>query len=136
MISKETFIAWLYEHGKITADLEFDIHDCFEAALDAAMEAMAAMPGIGILSPRRRLESFYAVCRHLDARINGGELDPTEGLVALNILRVLSPAFRKAIAEFEHKGPATPPEERQTLPQIARDYLDANRDLSAPLVAG
>ena len=58
MISKETFIAWLYENGKITADLEFDIHDCFDAALDAAQEALATMPGIGVFSPKRRLESL------------------------------------------------------------------------------
>ncbi|BBD08352.1 hypothetical protein [Desulfovibrio ferrophilus] len=136
MISKETFIAWLYEHGKITADLEFDIHDCFDAALDAATEALANMPGIGIMSSKRRLESFFAVCRYLDDKIEKGSLDPTEGMVALNILRVLSPAFRKAITEFDHQGPNTPPEQREALPQIARDYLDASRDLSAPLVAG
>ncbi|MBU1001222.1 MAG: hypothetical protein KKE73_01735 [Proteobacteria bacterium] len=136
MISKETFIAWLYEHDKITADLEFDIHDCFDAALGVSGEALDAMPGIGILSPRRRLESFFAVCRFLDAKINNGSLDPSAGLVALNILRFMSPAFRKAISEFDHQGPDIPPEKRATLPQIAWDYLEANRDLSAPLVAG
>lgn len=136
MISKETFIAWLYQHDKITADLEFDIHDCFEAALGAAHEALATMPGIGILSARRRLESFFAVCRFLDTKINNGSLDPAAGLVALNILRVMSPAFRKAIAEFEHQGPGIPPEKRDSLPSVARAYLDTNRDYSTPLVAG
>ena len=136
MISKETLIAWLYEHGKLTADLEFDIHDCFDAALDAALSAMKHMPGIGLLSPKKRLASFYAVCRHLEDRIAKDGLEPAEAMVAIFILRMLSPAFRKAITEFDHQAARKGDKLRDQLPTLARTYLDASRDFNTPLVAG
>lgn len=136
MISKETLIAWLYEHGKLTADLEFDIHDCFDAALDAALSAMKTMPGIGLLSTKKRLASFYAVCDYLDERVSRSDLEPTEAMVALSVLRMLSPAFRKAISEFDHQAARRGDQMRDAIPALAKSYLDSSRDFNTPLVAG
>ncbi len=132
MMSKETFIAWLHSHGTLTADLEFDVHDCFDAALDAAGEALAAMPGIGRFSRRKRLESFTSACAHLDVRIAEGRLDICEARVALALMQALSRTFHKAAQDFLHHPPAT----LEPLPQSARDFLAANTDSFSPLVVG
>ena len=136
MVSKETLIAWLNSHGHLTADLEFDIHDCFDVALDAAQAALEAMPGIGFLSPKRRLESFYSVCRYLDGRVGRGGLEEGEALVALAILRAMDPDFRKAISEFDTRADTLPAGTLSAIPLIAREYLAASRERYTPLVAG
>lgn len=136
MISKETLIAWLYEHGKLTADLEFDIHDCFDAALDAAQTALQSMPGIGRMSTKKRLASFYSVCENLDRSMTRGELDPSAAMVALFVMRMLSPDFRKAITEFDHHAPRADDEELAALPPLARAYMDLSGEFNAPLIAG
>lgn len=132
MMPKETFLAWLHNHGTLTADLEFDVHDCFDAAMDAAGEALAKMPAIGLLSRRKRLESFTSVCKHLDGRIAAGQLDTCEARVALSLMQAISRDFRKAAQDFLHHPPSTP----EALPQSARDFLAANTDSFSPLVAG
>jgi len=136
MMSKEVFISWLNNHESLTADLEFDIHDCFEAALDAATQGLAHMPDIGFMSHSKRLESFYSVCRFFDGLIARGTLEITEALVALNILRAMDRNFRKAADEFTHQAMSAPLGQSEALPVTAREYLNASVDSFTPLVAG
>ncbi|WP_461210742.1 hypothetical protein [Desulfocurvus sp. DL9XJH121] len=133
-ITKDALIDWLYEHGKLTADLELDIHDNFDAALPAAAAAQRDMPGVGrFASGKKRMQAFLAACAILDARPG---LESSEAMVALCILRMLSPEFRKAIAEFDHHAPTFDSEEVEALPGLARAYLEVSRDFNTPLVAG
>lgn len=136
MISKETLISWLYENDQLTADMEFDIHDCFEAAFEAAQSLLPAIPDIGFLSKQKRLESFLTICKELDKRLADGTLDPDEAVVAINILKAQSKKFRKAISAFEDHVPSIPEIKLQRLPAAAREYLENSNQLSAPLVAG
>lgn len=136
MISKETLINWLYEHGQLTADMEFDIHDCFEAAFDAAQTLLPDIPDIGFLSKEKRVNSFLSICKELDKRMDAGSLDPCEALVALSILRAQSKKFQKAIRAFEAHAPTLPEMKVKHLPAAAKEYLENCNKLTVPLVAG
>ncbi len=116
MLSKDTLIAWLDAHGLLTADVELDVHDGFAAA----RRAVAAMP---VRTKSRALPwlprpagLFFAVCRHLDAEVAAGRLDPGEAVVALHLLRAAAKALHQEITVPAPglTGPGGAPGEKDT----------------------
>lgn len=136
MMSKETLLLWLAEHGQLTADFEFDVHDGFDAAAEAATAVLANLPRMGFFSGRKRVDAFYSACRTLEAMIARGKLEVGEALVALSILRAGNAQFRKAVRAFERRAAGLPGNDLYALPALAQEYLAAARDRLTPLVAG
>lgn len=68
-MNKDQFVAILNRneslHEKDLEEIEFN----WRGANEAALSVTAAMPGIGILSVKQRLNAFFAVCRHFDKLI-------------------------------------------------------------------
>jgi len=135
MISKDSLIAWLDAQGLLTADVELDIHDGFEAALRAAQAVPRRAPGRGLPWPLRRGGAFLDACRHLDALAARGGLESTEAVVALHILRATDKTLHQEISRLERRlrgGRPLP----AALPATARDYLGTTAENFTTLVAG
>ena len=120
MITKDEYIEILQRTGFTPSA---DSLSNFEEAAHAAVKLSTMMPGIGVLSVSSRLNCFYAVCRHLDAMIDDGELSLDDTQLALNILRLKDRTFKKAIIAFDGFGPRLGTRERGELPRSALEYL-------------
>ncbi|MCM0753687.1 hypothetical protein M7784_00265 [Desulfovibrio aminophilus] len=97
--------------------------DQFNTARDAADKVKQAIPEIGTMSVKGRMNAFLAVCRHLDNLLDEGELDQFEAQLALMLLRLESKAFSKAAVMFDLRAPRLDMRERAELPRVARGYL-------------
>jgi hypothetical protein len=101
------------------------------AAHAAAAVCRAAMPGIGILSPRRREQAFLAVAEMLDAKVDIGEIDHEQAQLALTILRMGDGRFRKAECGFLSRLPRRDPADLARLPGTVQHYIQAINALRA-----
>ncbi|CDG54953.1 hypothetical protein E0L35_24495 [Halomonas sp. ATBC28] len=69
-MDKDQFVAILNRNGTLhDKDLE-GIEFNWRAENEAALSVSAAMPGIGFLSVKQRLNAFFAACRHFDKLID------------------------------------------------------------------
>jgi|GEM_PF-1934354 len=98
--------------------------DDFDALREAVDALRSRMPSIGFLSPSRRVQCFYAVCRQLDAFIDKGRLTIDDALMALNMLGFESGRFRKAVRMFRRRWARRREGDRASLPQVTRFYMD------------
>lgn len=89
----------------------------------ASRSCLAAMPGIGVLSPSRRVDAFMVVCRLLDERMESGELDREQAQLSLAILRMRSRSYCKAEAMFVAYSARLSQGKQADLPWAARDLL-------------
>jgi hypothetical protein len=123
MISRENFVQVVLSGRTPTPaeSQELDLH--FEAAAEAACQLVRAMPGIGFLSVNKRLNAFFAVCRHIDHLIDAGQIDATEGQLSILIMRVGNQAFKKACMMFDLRANRFDVEARVEMPRSARQYL-------------
>lgn len=122
MITKEEFYELAKASGGDPTLIENELSN-FDGAVDAAMQARAAMPGIGFMSVKQRLNCFMAVCRHLDSVVESGELEESDAQIALLILRLKDRKFRKAISMFELRSDRYGARERAEMPRTARFYM-------------
>lgn len=123
MVTKEAFLARMQSQSSLSpAEME-ELSSHWEDAHEAATIVEAAMPGIGFLSTRQRLNAFFAVCRHLDQMIDGGEIDLARAQLAMSILRVSNKRFLKAVTMFDVRHKRFDASARADMPETAREYL-------------
>lgn len=122
MMTKAEFLAKLTARKIDTSTLEEELED-FEEISSAARQVQTAMPGIGFMSTRKRLNCFMAVCRHLDQIVEDGGLDFKNVQFVLIILRLKNKTFRKAVSMFDIRASRYRDRERAEMPRTAQDYL-------------
>lgn len=122
MISKSDFLTKMRGVNPSITGEEPDFGS-YDDAAEAAAKALAAMPGIGFASIRKRFNAFLAVCRHLDAMTEQGEIDSGGAQLAVLILRLSNKPFLKAAVAFDINGPKLGIVDRVELPETAREYL-------------
>lgn len=123
MVSKEDFVRLVSKARPLPAEELAEIDGQYEAAAEAARQLAASMPGIGIVSVTKRLNAFFAVCRHLDKLVESGEISASEGQLSLLILRVANRTFLKAATMFDLRSSRFDTRPRAELPRSAREYL-------------
>jgi len=122
MISKSDFIAVMQRGGMSLTGHEPELK-YYDIAVEAAVKARAAMPGIGFLSIRQRYNAFVAVCRHFEAMVEQGEIETSDAELALTILRLSHKPFTKAAVAFDIRGSRLDALARSELPAPAFLYL-------------
>lgn len=125
MITQLEFAETLKRNGDYSPADAFLLDMQWTEAAAAAGSALAAMPGIGTLSVKHRVNAFLAVCRHLDSMIAQHEVSSDGAALALEIMRLSDKNFLKAITMFDGRGPRLSSDSRANLPLTARRYLDA-----------
>lgn len=123
MITKENFITLLESNSAISDTEKEEISEQWEGAMDAAISAEYAMPGIGFASPTQRINAFISVCRHLDQMMGRGEIDIVQSQLAINILRLSSRKFKKAAMMFDLRSDRFNAASKVELPESALKYL-------------
>lgn len=106
-------------------DEPFFFVDDFSALRNAVDGILNRMPSIGFLSPRRRLRCFMTVCEHLDSLIERGLLTLDDALMALDVLRLESRKFRKAVRMFRRRAAVTDVPGIEARPLVSRCYADS-----------
>ena len=124
MISQDEFAAILQRSGVYSPSDAVLLEMRWPEASAAASSALAAMPGIGMLSVTLRMNAFLAVCRHLDSMVDRSEVSSEGAALALEIMRLSDKAFLKAITMFDGRGRRLSADARADLPLVARRYLD------------
>ena len=122
VISKQELLGKLAASGLDRDQVSQELEDYDEFALCAA-ELQAAMPGVGFLSVKQRMNCFMAVCRHLDEFVDRGRLTVGQSQYVLMILRLSDKKFEKAIGMFDIRGSRYGTAERADMPRSAREYL-------------
>ena len=122
MMTKAEFIQVSKANGIDVSLMEDELKN-FDQIIETALDVQAAMPGIGFISIRQRLNCFMAVCRHLDVRIEEGGLTMPEVSIILGVLKLTDRRFGKAIAAFEMYADRYGARERAEMPRTARSYL-------------
>ena len=122
MIAKAKFIAAVRRGTPSITGNEPEF-EAFQEADAATEKALTRMPGIGFASIKKRFNAFSAVCRHLDAMIEQGEVDMGGAQLAILILRLGHKPFLKAVIAFEINGPKLRAADRAELPKTAREHL-------------
>ena len=97
--------------------------EAYEDANIAAEQVLARMPGIGFASIRKRFNAFVAVCWHLDAMVERGQVNAGGAQLVISILRLSHKPFLKAVIAFDINGPKLRAADRVDLPDTAREYL-------------
>lgn len=123
MVTKEAFLELLERQSAVSSGELEEISAHWDCARDAAVEALNRMPSIGFLSVQHRLNAFLSVCRHLDQMVGDGRIDASEAQMALNILRLSSKRFSKAITMFDTRAPRFDAACRAEMPDSAKEYL-------------
>ena len=122
MMTKAEFIR-VAKANRIDVSLVEDELQNFDRIIETALDVQAAMPGIGFVSIKQRLNCFMAVCRHLDSLVEGGDLTMSEVSIILGVLKLKDRRFGKAIAAFEMYADRYGVRERAEMPRTARSYL-------------
>jgi len=125
MITQREFAETLKRNGVYSPADAFLLDMQWTEAAAAARSALAAMPGIGTLSVKHRINAFLAVCRHLDSMVAQHEVSSDGAALALEIMRLSDKDFLKAITMFDGRGSRLSSDSRADLPLTARRYLDA-----------
>ncbi len=123
MITLDSFIALMESQGPISEAEKKELSDHWEQAMEAALSAGGAMPGIGFASPTQRINAFLAVCRHLDQMIGEGRIDIAQSQLAINILRLSNKKFNKAVTMFDLRSNRFSISAQAELPHSAQEYL-------------
>jgi hypothetical protein len=95
----------------------------FDRAREAAVAVLAAFPGIGLLSPLRRMNAFYAACHHLDRLVQEAAITEDEAQAVVLILRMSDGRFRKAVDTFDAYAGRIRAREAAEMGATARSYL-------------
>ncbi|MGR5466975.1 hypothetical protein ACPV51_06885 [Vibrio astriarenae] len=127
MIQLEKFINLLRNNGSLSGNDELQIRDNWEDAFSAAATALERMPSIGFLSTKKRINTFLAVCSHLDQLVTNGFINHEQAQMALQILRLSNKSFEKAITMFELRQSRFGIRAIAELPEVARLYLMSMR---------
>lgn len=122
MLSKSEFLERLGNSGADLDGLSDELDD-FESISEAAEKAWNAMPGIGFVSVRGRINCFLAVCRHLDSMVEDHLINEQEAQIAIIILSLEDKKFRKAVSMFDLRAPRYRVKERVELPEAAQVFL-------------
>ena len=123
-MNKDQFIAILNRNDSFhEKDLE-EIDLNWRAANEAALSVSAAMPSIGFLSVKQRLNAFFAACRHFDKFIDERGLTEEQAQLGISILRLINSKFKKAVVMFETRSNRFDAAARADMPRTARKYLD------------
>jgi hypothetical protein len=88
MIPKDEFIRRISKGLPLSPQDLNDLDNQYESAQEAAAIVEATMPSIGFFSTRKRINAFFAVCRHLDQLVEAGRINASEAQLSLMILRV------------------------------------------------
>ena len=123
MLSKEQFISLVSRSSSLSSSEIEDINNQFESANDAAITIEAAMPAIGLFSVQKRLNAFFAVCRHLDQLIENESINKAEAQLSLLILRLSNKSFLKAATMFDIRGNRYDARHVAEMPRTASEYL-------------
>ena len=123
LVTREKFLATLRDPGGLPEDEIARIAGLWPGAHAAAGRALAFMPGLGILSPRRRSEAFVALCAELDRACADEGLTREQGQLALAILRMSASRARKAEAGFLARLSRMDSDARDALPETAKHFL-------------
>ena len=123
MISKEEFVRRISRGAPLSGQESAEIESQFGDASEAAAILAVSMSGIGFCSVQKRLNAFFAVCRHLDQLIDDGQVTAEEGQLALLILRASNAAFLKAVTMFDTRSGRYDVRGRLDMPRSARMYL-------------
>ena len=128
MISKTEFFRRAAQAG---SDSEPGWTGCVDANWDAAVATArileSGMPSIGILSERRRIACFLAVCSQIDSLMESGQLTLDSAMLAQHILMLSSSNYSKARSAFMHRAPNISWQEAVDLPQMALEWFKAAR---------
>ncbi|MGV2989900.1 hypothetical protein ACE1OE_19885 [Vibrio sp. E150_011] len=127
MIQLEEFINLLKNNGSLSGSDELQIRDNWEEIFAAATNALERMPSIGFLSTTKRINTFLAVCSHLDQLVSNGFINREQAQMALQILRLSNKSFEKAITMFELRQSRFGIRAIAELPEVARLYLMSMR---------
>ena len=123
LVARETFLAALRDPGGLPQTEIDRIDGLWPGAYAAAEQALAAMPGIGILSPRRRAAAFVALCAELDRAAEDQDLAQEQCQLALAILRMSEARIRKAEASLLARLSRMDNSARDSLPETAKHFL-------------
>ena len=123
MISKDEFI----RRAKIDPQQRSWIDANWEAAVRATGILKSQMPSIGILSERKRIGCFLAVCDHIDRLKDSGQLTFDAASLAVIILRETSTDFSKAYALFWTRAPTYSWQQVKDFPNTALEFFKAAR---------
>ncbi|SRR6266581_3393713 len=123
MISKAEFVLRISVGEPLSAQKSTEIESQFDSASEAAQTVERGMPSIGFFSVQKRLNVFFAVCRHLDQLIESGRITIGESQLALMVLRVSNKPFSKAISMFDIRGERFDARARAEMPRSAQEYL-------------
>lgn len=123
MLPKSEFLRLASAGAPFSAEELAQVESQYEAAAEAARQLRSAMPAIGFLSAAKRLNAFFAVCRHIDQLVDTGHITEAEGQLSLLIFRVADPSFKKASTVFELRGNRFEADARAEMPRAARQYL-------------
>ena len=123
MLPKDEFIHIACSGNAPTTQMEEQLEEEYESAAEAAHVLRASMPSIGILSVQKRLNAFFAVCRHIDQLVAAGQISESGGQLSILILRLADPSFKKAATMFDLRGSRYDLAARAEMPRSARRYL-------------
>ncbi|MBL4830704.1 MAG: hypothetical protein JKY55_12585 [Aliivibrio sp.] len=127
MIQLEKFINLLRNNDSLSDYDELQIRENWEDALAAAATALERMPSIGFLSTKKRINTFLAVCSHLDQLVSNSFINREQAQMALQVLRLSNKSFEKAITMFELRQSRFGIRAIAELPESARLYLMSMR---------
>jgi len=123
VFNKQKFVGAVSKSGMVPAAHLAEMERQFDDALPVAVTLLRAVPGIGFLSREKRLNAFWAVCRHIDLMVEKEITSYELGVFAISMLRIESGDFSKACAMFDFLAPRFDINAKASMPRSARMYL-------------
>ena len=123
MLPKNDFFRVVQQRGPLPAEALAEIDEQYESAAEAAVQLAKAMPSIGLLSVAKRLNAFFAVCRHIDQLVEADQISASQGQLSILILRLADSSFKKAAIMFDMRAGRFDAAARAEMPRSARLYL-------------
>lgn len=130
MVDKSKVLAGFQRNNQLSPTWTLWFHEYYDHAHNIASYAQQRMPGIGLMSGKKRLNAFYTVCEVVQnemmkeeafSRLSSDERWRRAQLI-LQIIRFMDSNFDTAAATFEHMARYLKPHEAALMPELAMVY--------------